>query len=74
MELIDVRFVKGLRYGYVTGAMDQIPDVLSEFGVDIRGKDLMIGIDFTRFRVLAYSGDGDIIVDRIFTIHNNVRL
>ena len=35
---------------------------------------LMIGIDFTGFRVLAYSDDGVIVVDKIFNIHKNIRL
>ena len=33
-----------------------------------------IGIDFKQFRVLAYSLEGNIIVDRSFTIQQNIRM
>jgi hypothetical protein len=36
--------------------------------------EMAIGIDFTRFRVLAYSETGDIVVDKTFSIHKNIKL
>ncbi|MFC1490591.1 hypothetical protein ACFL6K_05220 [Candidatus Latescibacterota bacterium] len=36
--------------------------------------DLKIGLDFTSFRVLAYSDEGAIVIDRIFNVHKNIRL
>ncbi|MFC1540860.1 hypothetical protein ACFL50_00240 [Candidatus Latescibacterota bacterium] len=35
---------------------------------------LKIGLDFTRFRVLAYSDEGKIVIDRLFNISKNIRL
>ena len=35
---------------------------------------IKIGLDFTRFRVLAYSDEGNIVVDKVFNIHKNIRL
>ena len=33
-----------------------------------------VGIDFKQFRILAYSLEGNIIVDRSFTIQQNIRM
>ena len=35
---------------------------------------LMIGIDFTQFRILAYSQKGTIIVDKLYNIQKNLRM
>jgi len=35
---------------------------------------LMIGIDFTQFRILAYSPEGNIIVDKLYNIQKNIRM
>ena len=35
---------------------------------------LMIGIDFTQFRILAYSKEGNIIVDKLYNIQKNIRM
>ena len=35
---------------------------------------LMIGIDFTQFRILAYSQEGNIIVDKLYNIQKNIRM
>ena len=35
---------------------------------------LMIGIDFTQFRILAYSQEGTVIVDKFYNIQKNIRM
>jgi hypothetical protein len=60
---LPVDFRNGIRYSRTMN--DPVTAVLP---------GLMIGIDFTRFRVLAYSDDGVIVIDKKFNIQNNVRL
>ncbi len=36
--------------------------------------EMTIGIDFNRFRVLAYSENGDVVIDKTFSVHKNIQL
>ena len=60
---LPVDFRNGIPYNRLQGST--VTAVLPE---------MTIGIDFTRFRVLAYSETGDVVIDKTFSVHKNIQL